>query len=154
MTKKYTVAVGMSGGVDSSVAALLLKKQGYNVFGLFMKNWEESEASHNCLAAKDQEDALSVCKALDIPLYTVNFTEDYYEQVFQDLLKGLQLGLTPNPDILCNREIKFNLLLKKAQNLGADYLATGHYCRISSTDSSHYLLKGLDPNKDQSYFIY
>lgn len=152
--KKLTVAVGMSGGVDSSVSALLLKQAGYDVFGLFMKNWEESDAQGKCLASKDQEDALKVCQQLDIPLYTVNFTEDYYNQVFQDLLTGLEAGLTPNPDILCNREIKFNLLLKKALSLGADYLATGHYCQIDSTQGSYHLLKGSDPNKDQSYFVY
>ena len=152
--KKLTVAVGMSGGVDSSVSALLLKQAGYEVFGLFMKNWEESDSQGKCLASKDQEDAAKVCKHLDIPLYTVNFTEDYYNQVFQDLLTGLEAGLTPNPDILCNREIKFNLLLKKALSLGADYLATGHYCQIDSNEGVYHLLKGSDPNKDQSYFVY
>lgn len=153
-SKKHVIAVGMSGGVDSSVSALLLKQAGYEVFGLFMKNWEESDAQGKCLAAKDQEDALKVCQQLDIPFYTVNFTEEYYTQVFQDLLQGIQKGYTPNPDILCNREIKFKLFLKKALALGADALATGHYCQISSIEPNLHLLKGLDPSKDQSYFVY
>jgi tRNA-uridine 2-sulfurtransferase len=153
-TKKQTIAVGMSGGVDSSVSALLLKQAGYDVFGLFMKNWEESDAQGKCLASKDQEDALKICKQIGIPFYTVNFTEDYYTQVFEDLLKGIKEGHTPNPDILCNKEIKFKLFLKKALSLGADALATGHYCQIHDTDNKKQLLKGLDPNKDQSYFVY
>jgi len=149
-----TVAVGMSGGVDSSVAAYLLKQAGFKVFGLFMKNWEESDASGQCNASKDQEDAAKVCEVLDIPFYTVNFTEEYYQEVFQDLLQGLQQGLTPNPDILCNKEIKFKLFLKKALALGADYLATGHYCQNIFINSSYHLVKGFDINKDQTYFTY
>lgn len=152
--KKQTIAVGMSGGVDSSVSALLLKEAGYDVFGLFMKNWEESDAQGKCLATKDQEDALKICKQIGIPFYTVNFTEEYYTQVFEDLLKGLKEGHTPNPDILCNKEIKFKLFLKKALSLGADALATGHYCQIHQTETGKHLLKGLDSNKDQSYFVY
>lgn len=146
--------MGMSGGVDSSVSALLLKEAGYDVFGLFMKNWEESDSQGKCLASKDQEDALKVCKQLNIPFYTVNFTEEYYDQVFSDLLKGLKAGYTPNPDILCNREIKFKLFLKKALSLGADFLATGHYCQIKETPQGFHLFKGVDPGKDQSYFVY
>lgn len=153
-SKKQVVAVGMSGGVDSSVSALLLKEAGYDVFGLFMKNWEESDSQGKCLASKDQEDALKICKQINIPFYTVNFTEEYYAQVFEDLLKGLKEGHTPNPDILCNREIKFKLFLRKALSLGADALATGHYCQIHNAQEGLHLLKGLDPNKDQSYFVY
>lgn len=107
-----TIAVGMSGGVDSSVSAYLLHQAGFKVFGLFMKNWEEADEQGQCKAVQDQEDAAKVCALLGIPFYTVNFTEEYYQEVFQDLLKGLQEGLTPNPDILCNKEIKFKLFLK------------------------------------------
>lgn len=149
-----TVAVGMSGGVDSSVSAYLLKQAGFKVFGLFMKNWEESDEQGQCKASKDQQDAEQVCHLLDIPFYTVNFTEEYYEEVFQDLLRGLQEGLTPNPDILCNKEIKFKLFLKKALALGADYLATGHYCQIAKEEDTYHLIKGHDANKDQTYFVY
>jgi len=152
--KKRIVAVGMSGGVDSSVAALLLKQSGYEVFGLFMKNWEESDKMGQCLATQDYEDALAVCQHLDIPLYTVNFTQEYYDLVFNDLLQGLAKGYTPNPDILCNREIKFKLFLQKALALGADMLATGHYCQILQEGDSYSLVKGKDPSKDQSYFVY
>lgn len=152
--KGSSIAVGMSGGVDSSVSAYLLKNAGFEVFGLFMKNWEESDQNGRCMAAKDQEDAAKVCQTLNIPFYTVNFTEEYYEAVFQDLLSGLKKGLTPNPDILCNKEIKFNLFLKKALSLGADFLATGHYCQTLKSKAGFELLKGKDSNKDQSYFVY
>lgn len=152
--KGSTVAVGMSGGVDSSVSAYLLKKAGLEVFGLFMKNWEESDSQGHCMAAKDHEDAAKVCDHLQIPFYTVNFTEEYYKEVFEDLLTGLKEGHTPNPDILCNREIKFKHFLNKALQLGADYLATGHYCQIEQRCSEYYLLKGADDNKDQTYFVY
>ena len=141
-----TVAIGMSGGVDSAVSALLLKKAGYEVFALFMKNWDEKE----CPAEADYQDIIAICKGLDIPYYTVNFTEAYYNQVFEGFVEDLKKGFTPNPDILCNREIKFDALFKKALELGADYLATGHYAQ---TDH-HHLLKGADLNKDQSYFLY
>lgn len=151
---RSTIAVGLSGGVDSSVSAYLLKKAGFKVIGLFMKNWEESDAKGRCNASKDQEDASKVCDLLDIPFYTVNFTEEYYQEVFQDLLRGLKEGLTPNPDILCNKEIKFKLFLKKALALGADYLATGHYCQNIQKNGSYHLLKGKDANKDQTYFVY
>lgn len=154
LPKGSTIAVGMSGGVDSSVSALLLKEAGFNVFGLFMKNWEENDEFGQCRASKDQEDAQKVCTLLDIPFYTVNFTDEYYDLVFQDLLSGLKVGLTPNPDILCNKEIKFNLFLKKALALGADFLATGHYCQIASSNEGFSLLKGSDGNKDQTYFVY
>jgi tRNA-uridine 2-sulfurtransferase len=146
--KKKRVVVAMSGGVDSSLAACLLKEQGYEVLGLFMKNWEEADGS--CVAEKDFADVSRVCEKIDIPYYTVNFTKEYWDDVFSQFLKELEQGLTPNPDILCNREIKFKSLWQKAQDLGADFLATGHYCRIRD----HQLLRGIDNNKDQSYFLY
>jgi len=147
-----TVVIGMSGGVDSSVSALLLKRQGYRVIGLFMKNWEE-DADGKCCAASDFEDVASVCEKLDIPYYTVNFTQEYQEKVFKEMLQGLQEGITPNPDILCNREIKFGVFLQKAKKLGADFLATGHYCKTKVIDGNVHLLKGTDLQKDQSYFL-
>lgn len=146
-----TVVVGMSGGVDSSVSALLLKEAGYQVIGLFMKNWEETDARGVCKASLEYEDVVKVASLLDIPHYSVNFTEEYKESVFAEFLASLQAGLTPNPDVLCNREIKFKVFLHKAKELEADFLATGHYCR---TDGQGSLLKGLDPNKDQSYFLH
>lgn len=145
------VVIGMSGGVDSSVSALLLQQQGYEVVGLYMKNWEESDSSGACTSEKDFEDVVKVCGQIGIPYYTVNFTKEYQTTVFAQFLKELKEGHTPNPDILCNREIKFNLLLQKALDLGADFLATGHYAR---TDEKKRLLKGIDPGKDQSYFLY
>lgn len=150
MTQK-TVVVGMSGGVDSSVCAYLLKKQGYRVIALFMKNWEELDARGVCSSEKDYKDVVSVCERLDIPYYSVNFVKEYQESVFSHFLKELSQGHTPNPDILCNKEIKFKAFLNKAKTLGADFLATGHYCQISP---SYDLLKGNDPHKDQSYFLY
>lgn len=148
---KKTVVVGMSGGVDSSVSALLLQQQGFHVIGLFMKNWEETDAQGVCQASKEYEDVVRVCETLKIPYYSVNFVEEYRESVFAQFLADYQAGLTPNPDILCNREIKFKVFLQKALSLGADYLATGHYCRL---DEEGHLLKGIDPEKDQSYFLY
>ena len=144
------VVIGMSGGVDSSVCALLLKEQGYHVTALFMKNWEEQDAQGACHSAQDYADVIKVCEALDIPYYAVNFVEEYRQHVFSHFLKELREGHTPNPDILCNREIKFKLFLEKALQLGADYLATGHYCQINGEK----LLKGKDESKDQSYFLY
>lgn len=144
-----TVVVGMSGGVDSSVAAYLLKREGFRVLGLFMKNWEEEGTV--CTAAQDWQDVVSVCSHLDIPFYGVNFAAEYRERVFSYFLAESKAGRTPNPDILCNREIKFDALFKKAKELGADYLATGHYARRSEEGA---LLRGLDPQKDQSYFLY
>lgn len=146
-----TVVVGMSGGVDSSVSAYLLKSQGYRVIGLFMKNWEETDSNGVCKASHEYEDVVKVCQQLDIPYYSVNFVEEYRQSVFDQFLADFKAGLTPNPDILCNREIKFKVFLDKALNLGADYLATGHYCRL---DSQSRLLKGTDPDKDQSYFLH
>ena len=135
--------VGMSGGVDSSVAALLLKQQGYKVVGLFMKNWEESSEDGQCTAAADYEDVAWTCSKLDIPFYAVNFVEEYRTNVFQNFVSEYNKGRTPNPDILCNKEIKFKVFFEKAMSLGADYLATGHYCQTQDGT----LLKGYDQNK-------
>ncbi len=146
-----TVIVGMSGGVDSSVTALLLKQQGYRVIGLFMKNWEETDPEGRCMASREFEDVVKVCDQLEIPYYSVNFVEEYREAVFSQFLGDIQKGLTPNPDVLCNREIKFKAFLQKSKELGGQFLATGHYCR---TDAEGRLLKGVDPEKDQSYFLH
>lgn len=144
--KGEKIAVGMSGGVDSSVTALILKDLGYDVFGLYMKNWEEGD----CHGKDDYDDVRRVCDQIDIPYYGVNFVKEYQDRVFATFIEEFKKGFTPNPDVLCNREIKFDCLLKKALSLGATKLATGHYCR---TDGKH-LLRGLDPNKDQSYFLH
>lgn len=149
-----TVVVGMSGGVDSSVSALLLKQQGYRVMGMFMKNWEEKDADGICRSALEYEDVVRVCQQIDIPYYSVNFTKEYWDNVFAHFLAEFKLGHTPNPDILCNREIKFKVLLDKALEVGGDYMATGHYCRKEQHDGLWQLLKGSDPAKDQSYFLY
>lgn len=151
MNNKKTVIVGMSGGVDSSVSALLLKQQGYHVIGLFMKNWEEKDSQGVCQSSEDYEDVKRVCDQIGIPYYSVNFVKEYWDSVFEEFLEGLKKGDTPNPDILCNREIKFKHFFQKAMELGGDYLATGHYCRVGE---SFQLMKGLDPNKDQSYFLH
>ncbi|WP_019530117.1 tRNA 2-thiouridine(34) synthase MnmA [Dasania marina] len=148
------VIVGMSGGVDSSVAALLLQQQGYVVEGLFMKNWDEDDGTEYCTAKDDLADAEQVCKKLGIPLHTANFAAEYWDNVFEHFLEEYKAGRTPNPDILCNREIKFKAFLEYALTLGADYTATGHYVRRSADDSNAQLLKGLDDNKDQSYFLH
>ncbi len=150
---QQTVVVGMSGGVDSSVSALLLKKLGFDVIGMFMKNWEETGQDGVCTSVRDYEDVVKVCEQIDIPYYSVNFVKEYKEQVFAQFLAELSEGHTPNPDILCNREIKFKAFLEKAVSLGADCLATGHYCQKTEGDQPQ-LLKGLDPHKDQSYFLY
>lgn len=149
--KKITVAVGLSGGVDSSVAAYLLKKQGYNVVGIFLKNWEDDEF---CPAEADHKDVIKICDQLDIPFYTINFSKEYYDLVFQDLIQGLKAGVTPNPDILCNKYIKFDAMLNKALSIGANYLATGHYASIKKIGDSYFLSKPRDENKDQTYFLY
>lgn len=149
-----TVVVGMSGGVDSSVSALLLKQQGYRVIGLFMKNWEEKNENGVCLSAQDYEDVARVCEKIDIPYYAVEFVQEYWEEVFTRFLEEYRAGFTPNPDILCNREIKFKSFLKKAMELGADFLATGHYCQTYPHSERGQLRKGADPGKDQSYFLY
>ena len=148
-----TVVVGMSGGVDSSVAAMLLKEQGYNVIGLFMLNWEETE-DDCCTAQSDYEDVKRVCNKIGIPYYTINFAKEYMDRVFTYFLEEYKCGRTPNPDVLCNREIKFGPFLEYAKKLGADYIATGHYCDIDhNEDGYHYLLKAVDQNKDQTYFL-
>ena len=144
----------MSGGVDSSVAALLLKEQGYNVIGLFMMNWEEEDNNGACTAESDWADVRRVCALLDIPYYSVNFAKQYQERVFSYFLKEYSMGRTPNPDVLCNREIKFGPFREYALSMGADYIATGHYCDIEHTaDGKHLLLKAADSAKDQTYFL-
>ncbi|MCM1546553.1 MAG: tRNA 2-thiouridine(34) synthase MnmA [Clostridiales bacterium] len=149
-----TVVVGMSGGVDSSVAALLLKEQGYNVIGLFMLNWEENGEDGACTAESDFADVRRVCSLLNIPYYSVNFAKQYQERVFKYFLSEYAAGRTPNPDVLCNREIKFGPFREYALSLGADYIATGHYCGIEHAASGrHYLLKAADTAKDQTYFL-
>lgn len=144
----------MSGGVDSSVCAALLKEEGYNVVGLFMKNWEEFDEHGVCQSSKEFADVVAVCEKLDIPYYSVDFIKEYKEQVFNHFVEEYKLGYTPNPDILCNREIKFKVFYEKARELGADFLATGHYCQNKIVDGKNALVKGADPLKDQSYFLY
>ncbi|MDE1989034.1 MAG: tRNA 2-thiouridine(34) synthase MnmA [Betaproteobacteria bacterium] len=148
---KPRVVVGLSGGVDSSVSALLLKEQGYEVVGLFMKNWEDDP---HCNSREDLVDAVSVADLLDIEMEAVNFSAEYRERVFQNFLTEYQAGRTPNPDILCNSEIKFKAFLDHALSLGADFIATGHYARVRKSGDRHELLRGRDPSKDQSYFLY
>lgn len=150
---KKTVVVGMSGGVDSSVTALLLKEQGYNVIGLFMNNWEERDDCGVCTAETDFADVRRVANMLDIPYYSVNFAKEYMDRVFSYFLEEYKKGRTPNPDVLCNREIKFGPFKKYAKELGADYIATGHYCDVLHDGDTHYLLKAKDQNKDQTYFL-
>lgn len=145
----------MSGGVDSSVSALLLKQQGYQVEGLFMKNWEEDDTEEYCSAAKDVADAAAVCDKIGIKLHTINFAAEYWDNVFEHFLKEYRAGRAPNPDVLCNKEIKFKAFLDYATSqLGADFIATGHYARKRYSNDNFQLLKGLDPRKDQSYFLY
>ena len=149
-----TVIVGMSGGVDSSVAALLLRDQGYRVEGLFMKNWDEDDGTDYCTAKEDLADAQAVAASLGIKLHSANFAAEYWDGVFEHFLAEYQSGRTPNPDILCNREIKFRAFLDYATELGADFIATGHYVRRDDSGERTTLLKGLDPDKDQSYFLH
>ena len=148
------IVVGMSGGVDSSVAALLLKEQGLDVVGVFMKNWDEKDENGTCTAANDWEDVQSVCDVIGIPCYSVNFEKEYQERVFTYFLDEYRKGRTPNPDVLCNREIKFKAFLNYAVKLGAAGMATGHFVKKEIRDGHTVLLKGDDPNKDQSYFLY
>ncbi|WP_110687941.1 tRNA 2-thiouridine(34) synthase MnmA [Salinicola aestuarinus] len=154
-TEAPKVIVGMSGGVDSSVTALLLLEQGYRVEGLFMKNWDEDDGTEYCTAMADLADAEAVADTLNIKLHTANFAAEYWDNVFEHFLAEYQAGRTPNPDILCNREIKFKVFLDYAEMLGADLIATGHYVRRRLDASGQaQLLKGLDANKDQSYFLH
>ena len=148
------MVVGMSGGVDSSVAALLLKQQGYDVLGLFMKNWEDDDTDEYCSSRQDLIDAASVADIIGIPLEAVNFSVEYKERVFSHFLAEYKAGRTPNPDVLCNAEIKFKAFLDHAVELGAEYIATGHYAQVRKVRGIHQLLKGEDGSKDQSYFLY
>ena len=148
-----TVVIGMSGGVDSAVSAMLLKEQGYNVIALFMHNWEEQDENGCCTAEQDFDDVKKVCDVIGIPYYSINFAKQYQERVFSYFLDEYKRGRTPNPDVLCNREIKFGPFLQYALTLGADYVATGHYCGIRHQDGKHYLLKAKDQTKDQTYFL-
>lgn len=148
-----TVVVGMSGGVDSSVAALLLKEQGYNVIGLFMVNWNEEDDNGVCTSVNDYEDVKRVCNIIGIPYFTVNYAKEYWDRVFEYFLQEYKKGRTPNPDVLCNREIKFGPFLEQAKKIGADYIATGHYAKVYEKDGLYYLAKSKDKNKDQTYFL-
>ncbi|MEO6690502.1 MAG: tRNA 2-thiouridine(34) synthase MnmA, partial [Dokdonella sp.] len=148
------VIVGMSGGVDSSVAALLLQRAGSSIAGLFMQNWEEDERKGPCRADADRKDAVAVCAKLGIALYARNFAAEYWDQVFAHFLDEYRRGRTPNPDVLCNREIKFKTFLDEARNLGAEKIATGHYARVEHRDGAWRLLRGVDGDKDQSYFLH
>jgi tRNA-specific 2-thiouridylase len=151
---KKRVIVGMSGGVDSSVAALLLKQQGYAVSGLFMKNWEDDDTAEYCSSREDLIDAVAVAEKLGIDIDVVNFSAEYKDRVFGDFLREYQAGRTPNPDVLCNAEIKFKAFLDHALAQGADCIATGHYAQVRDVDGLHQLLKAEDGTKDQSYFLY
>ena len=148
------VVVGMSGGVDSSVAAYLLKQQGFEVIGLFMKNWEETDPNGVCTAEEDFADVRRVCQQLELPYYAVNFSKEYYDRVFEQFLAAYRAGRTPNPDVLCNREIKFGPFSDFAKKLGARFVATGHYARLVREGDRVLLYKAADQNKDQSYFLH
>lgn len=150
---KKRVILGLSGGVDSSVAAVLLKEQGYDVIGLFMKNWDETDDAGVCTAEEDAIDAMKVATKLGIPFYTVNFEKEYWDRVFQYFLDEYKKGRTPNPDVMCNQEIKFNAFLDYALKLDSDYIAMGHYARVKQDGDNFLLLRGTDNNKDQSYFL-
>ena len=156
MTRRQRIVVGLSGGVDSAVSAHLLKQQGHEVVGIFMKNWEDDDDSEYCSANEDFVDAAAVADVLDIEIEHVNFANDYKDRVFAEFLREYAAGRTPNPDVLCNAEIKFKAFLDHALRLGADRIATGHYARVrhSPDGASFQLLKGLDASKDQSYFLH
>lgn len=148
------IAVGMSGGVDSSIAALLLQQQGHDVLAVFMKNWREQDSVDGCTAAQDLYDAQAVCEKLGVTLHTVSFADEYWDHVFEHFLAEYQVGRTPNPDVICNREIKFKAFLNYAVTLDADMIATGHYAGKDQKNNQYRLLKGADANKDQSYFLH
>ena len=150
---KGSVVVGMSGGVDSSVSAYLLKKQGFDVKGLFMKNWQ-TEPGEDCTSEIDYKDASNVCDQLDIPLHKANFSNEYWDNVFESFLAEHKKGRTPNPDILCNREIKFKSFLHYAEDIGADFIATGHYAKLINEDDHTYLARAVDDFKDQTYSLH
>ena len=154
MASKQRVVVGLSGGVDSAVSAWLLKQQGYEVIGIFMKNWEDDDDSEYCSSNIDFVDAAAVADVIGIEIEHVNFAADYKDRVFAEFLREYQGGRTPNPDILCNAEIKFKAFLDHAMRLGAEKIATGHYARVREREGAFELLKGLDPGKDQSYFLH
>ena len=154
MSKKQRVVVGLSGGVDSAVSAHLLKQAGHEVVGIFMKNWEDDDDDEYCSSRQDFLDAASVADVLGIEIEHVNFAADYKDRVFAEFLREYQAGRTPNPDVLCNAEIKFKAFLDHAMRLGAEKIATGHYARVRQIDDRFELLKGLDPLKDQSYFLH
>ncbi len=147
------VVVGMSGGVDSAVAASLLKEQGYDVVGLYMSNWKDTEPDGCCTGEQDWTDVQRICTTLDIPYYSVDFSNQYMEHVFKLFVDEYKKGRTPNPDVLCNREVKFGPFVNFARDLGADYIATGHYCRIRHEGEKNFLLRAADENKDQTYFL-
>lgn len=152
--KDIRVVVGMSGGVDSSVTAHVLKEQGYDVIGIFMKNWDDTDENGVCTATEDYNDVIEVCNQIGIPYYAVNFEKEYWDKVFTYFLDEYKKGRTPNPDVMCNKEIKFKAFLDHAMNLGADYVATGHYTRIHRHEDGHVeMLRGVDNNKDQTYFL-
>jgi tRNA-specific 2-thiouridylase len=151
--KDTKVVIGISGGVDSSVAALLLKEEGYDVTGIFMKNWDDTDENGVCTAEVDYEDAVKVCNQIGIDYYSINFEKEYYDRVFSYFLDEYKKGRTPNPDIMCNKEIKFKAFLDYAKDLGADYVATGHYARVRRDNDETLMLRGLDSNKDQTYFL-
>ena len=151
---KTRVVVGMSGGVDSSVTALLLKEQGYDVIGVFMKNWDNTDEFGVCTATEDYKDVAAVADPIGIPYYSVNFEKEYWDRVFEYFLAEYRAGRTPNPDVMCNKEIKFKAFLDYATTLGADYVATGHYAQVSrDEDGTVHMLRGADNNKDQTYFL-
>jgi len=154
MSEKNKVVVGLSGGVDSSVAALLLNQQGYDVEGLFMKNWVDFAEESECTIEEDRKDAQSVAATVGVPFHEANFAMEYWDFVFKHFLDEYKAGRTPNPDILCNREIKFKAFLDHAMKLGGYMIATGHYARVEERNGIFHLLKGMDHNKDQSYFLY
>lgn len=151
---KIRVVVGMSGGVDSSVTALMLKEQGYDVVGIFMKNWDDTDENGVCTATEDYKDVAKVANQIGIPYYSVNFEKEYWDRVFEYFLEEYRQGRTPNPDVMCNKEIKFKAFLDYAMELGADYVATGHYARVVRDEQGvSHMLRGVDNNKDQTYFL-